>query len=85
MSYQHLAQDGFTLFTDNSQSQIVHAFKQAAQAKNIPLTIIGLLGEDAISAYEADFFIVRPDQFVAWIGADKDADAILSRLAGKPV
>ena len=84
MSFQHLAQDGFTLFTNNSQPQIVRAFEQAAQQKDIPLTVIDLLGDAAISAYETDFFIVRPDQFVAWIGAVPDANAILSRLSGKP-
>ena len=84
MSFQHLAQDGFTLFTNNSQPQIVRAFEQAAQQKDIPLTVIDLLGDAAISAYKTDFFIVRPDQFVAWIGAVPDANAILSRLSGKP-
>jgi 2-polyprenyl-6-methoxyphenol hydroxylase-like FAD-dependent oxidoreductase len=54
-------------------------FVVAASALRIPLTVVGL---DAASAmrYECAMILVRPDQFVAWSGADhEEAHAILRR------
>jgi len=83
MSFHHLAQNGYTLFTDDGQSQSVRALVQAAKNAGMPLHIVSLLGEPAITEYGSDMFIVRPDQFVAWIGADEAAETVIARLAGK--
>jgi len=83
MSFHHLAQNGYTLFTDDGQSQAVRALVQAAKNAGMPLHIVSLLGEPAITEYGSDMFIVRPDQFVAWIGADEAAETVIARLAGK--
>jgi 4-hydroxyisophthalate hydroxylase len=76
--------DGFTLLAFGVPEPDVIAFKTAAQRLGVPLTIIRDPGAEAQAAYEASLILVRPDQFVAWVGgADAaPAETVLLKVVG---
>ena len=56
---------------------------RAAEALQIPLSIVTLASDEARDLYDADLALIRPDQIVAWRGhASSDAAGILRRAAG---
>lgn len=58
-------------------------FRRAAEALQIPLSIVTLASDEARDLYDADLALIRPDQIVAWRGhASSDAAGILRRAAG---
>jgi 2-polyprenyl-6-methoxyphenol hydroxylase-like FAD-dependent oxidoreductase len=76
--------DGFTLLAFDAEAPVVDAFKQAAELRQIPLTIVVDTRKGGRERYGAALVLVRPDQYVAW-AADapiEDADTILARAAG---
>ncbi len=74
----------FTLLALDADASVVEAFEAAAEKLSLPLTIIRDNAEGNRSRYTAPLVLVRPDQFVAWAGKEKDADAmaVLMRAAG---
>ena len=78
---------GLTLLTRGADPISVEALEAAAKLMAIPLTI--LPRDDADPAlYPAHLTLIRPDQHVAWSGdtVDRgDADAILGKVAGRPL
>jgi 2-polyprenyl-6-methoxyphenol hydroxylase-like FAD-dependent oxidoreductase len=59
------------------------AFRNAADAMRMPLSILRLESEEARDLYAADLALIRPDQIVAWRGpASDDAMNVLRRAAG---
>jgi 4-hydroxyisophthalate hydroxylase len=76
--------DGFTLLALDAREADVLTFESAAQQLGVPLTIVRDAGTEARAAYEASLILVRPDQFVAWVGgADSDpADVVLRKVIG---
>jgi 2-polyprenyl-6-methoxyphenol hydroxylase-like FAD-dependent oxidoreductase len=78
---------GFSLLAFGAPPDAVHAFRVAAAASNMPLTVIEAAVEGEATRYEASLVLVRPDQFVAWSTreahvADFDAGQILKQAAG---
>lgn len=79
--WDHLGDD-FTLLNfggrDNS------GFEAAAKARSIPLTIVQAPSPALQEVYGTDMILVRPDQFVAWIGTNNNIDAgtVLDRATG---
>lgn len=72
---------GFTLLARDTGSGTAAAFRAAAQAMGVPLTVAALPpGADA--AYGAAHVLVRPDTYVAWAGDTAEAAAILGRAIG---
>ncbi|MBF9041790.1 monooxygenase [Rhodobacterales bacterium HKCCE4037] len=71
---------GFTLFDFAGSGG---NFGTAAEALGIPLTIISDTFDGERLDYEAEMILVRPDGFVAWCGAEADADAVLAQAVGK--
>lgn len=72
---------GFTLIALGAAPDKVEAFRSAAQAQGIPLTIVE---DDAQTDYGAGLILVRPDQFVAWAGnTAPDPAAILHRAVAR--
>ena len=73
---------GFTLlrFQDGADAT---PFIQAASDRSVPLKVVDLQAEKAADRYGAALVLVRPDQHVAWHGADgaRAAD-ILNRVCG---
>ena len=75
---------GYTLLAFGSEDSDVDAFAQAAKALGIPLKVIRDTYVGDRQAYEARLILVRPDQFVAWVGdqVPPDPTGILRRSAG---
>jgi 2-polyprenyl-6-methoxyphenol hydroxylase-like FAD-dependent oxidoreductase len=67
---------GFTLLAFDGDPE---PFEAAARVLGIPLTVVRDDAEGERARYEARLILVRPDQFVAWVGdaAPDDAAAIL--------
>jgi hypothetical protein len=75
---------GFTLLAFGVDEEGVVAFTHAASVLEIPLSVVRADATDG-GAYEARLILVRPDQFVAWVGqaVPTDPHAVLSRAVGR--
>lgn len=77
----------FTLLAFGADADAVRAFREAASALQLPLTVIEADAEGEVARYEASLVLVRPDHFVAWssrepqIAANQAAD-ILALASG---
>ena len=76
---------GFTLLAFDVADADVQAFEQAAAALKVPLKVVRDRYADGRVRYETRMILVRPDQFIVWIGerAPPDADAIMRKVAGR--
>ena len=76
---------GFTLLAFGVDDAAVTGFEEAAKAIKAPLKIVrdDFAGER--KGYEARMILVRPDQYVVWIGdaAPADARALLTQVTGR--
>jgi 2-polyprenyl-6-methoxyphenol hydroxylase-like FAD-dependent oxidoreductase len=81
--FEELGKD-FTLLAFGADDRVVTAFERAANALNVPLTIVRDSYADGRTAYEAKLILVRPDRYIAWIGTDVPADAraIIGKVVG---
>jgi 2-polyprenyl-6-methoxyphenol hydroxylase-like FAD-dependent oxidoreductase len=70
----------FTLLVFGKSTTTRDAFATAAKALDIPLTCVHIPNEDLCNAYGARHILVRPDQFVAWVGDSVDASAVADIL-----
>ncbi|MCR5867316.1 FAD-dependent monooxygenase [Aquincola sp. J276] len=82
---------GFSLlaFEGEATADAVQAFLGAAAALGLPLTVVQAAAEGEHRRYGAPLVLVRPDQFVAWVGQPAEASGalagqVLSRAAGLP-
>jgi hypothetical protein len=77
---------GFTLLADPDAAQgAIDEAVAAAQALDIPLSLIKAGEADVIERYSARYTLIRPDQHVAW-RADvwpKDCAALLAQVSGQ--
>jgi len=76
---------GFSLLAFDAGDNSVGAFRAAAGALPLPLTVIEDTRREACEAYGASLILLRPDQFVAWSGdaAPADVAGLLRRVAGR--
>jgi 4-hydroxyisophthalate hydroxylase len=76
---------GFTLFAFDVDEAAVRALENAASESKVPLKIVRDSYAEGRTKYEARMILVRPDQFIVWIGdgAPEDASAIMLRVAGR--
>lgn len=78
---------GYALLAFGADAQAVRAFVEAAAELGLPLTLIEDSAEGERQRYAAPLVLVRPDQFVAWAGADmvapEQALAILQQACGQ--
>src|SRR4029079_15404351 len=73
----------FTLLQLGSKPADTASFRAAADAMNIPLSVVAVAGDEARELYGADLALIRPDQIVAWRGnSTSEASNVLSRAAG---
>jgi len=73
----------FTLLQLGANPPDAEAFRAAAQAMNMPLSVVPIAGDEARELYEADLALIRPDQIVAWRGnSAADAAAVLRKVVG---
>ncbi len=74
---------GFTLLAFGAEPAAVRAFRAAAEQAGIPLAVVQAPREGECARYEAAMVLVRPDQFVAWVGeGGADAAEVLARVCG---
>jgi 2-polyprenyl-6-methoxyphenol hydroxylase-like FAD-dependent oxidoreductase len=73
---------GFTLLALGADRVAVAALRDAAARQGVPLEIIEDDGPQIRAAYGASLVLARPDQFVAWVGEDGDAAAIIAVVKG---
>ena len=74
--------DGFTLL--NFRDRPASGFEAAAERLALPFRHVHLPGDALATHYGAEMILVRPDQFVAWVGlGDDDAEAVLRRAIGR--
>ena len=57
---------GYTLLAFSARADAVQAFRDAAAARGLPLTVVESATPGEAGRYEAKLVLVRPDQFVAW-------------------
>lgn len=83
--YQAFGED-FSLLAFGADAQSVAAFVEAAAHLGLPLTVIEDAAQGERQRYAAPLVLVRPDQFVAWVGsgvvAQEEARLVLHRASG---
>jgi hypothetical protein len=73
----------FTLLQLGGAPADIRHFQIAAEALNMPLSVVTIGGDEARDLYGANLALIRPDQIVAWRGNDAStADAVLRCAAG---
>ncbi|GAB6903260.1 FAD-dependent oxidoreductase [Kineosporia succinea] len=77
---------GFSLLSLGDDRSLEASFEDAARRRGVPLAVVHLGSVPAGETYrDAAYFLVRPDQHVAWRGDDLPeggADAVLDRVLG---
>ena len=75
---------GFTLLDLGGNSAIGAAFGNAADDMDMPFRVVTAPDPGLAEAYGAEAILVRPDQFIAWVGQEETATArdILARAIG---
>jgi hypothetical protein len=76
---------GFTLLGFDAEESAVAAFQRVAGSLNIPLKIVRDRYAEGRTKYETRLILVRPDQFIAWVGdtAPADVTATMRKVAGR--
>jgi len=59
---------GFTLLAIDMPQTTIDRFRRAAAEQNLPLTICETAPEGEVLRYGAALVLVRPDEFIAWVG-----------------
>jgi 2-polyprenyl-6-methoxyphenol hydroxylase-like FAD-dependent oxidoreductase len=75
----------WTLLALGPQPPAADAFEHAARSLGMDLKVVAHPSAALRDLYQAPLALIRPDQIVAWRGADADAaDAVLRRVSGWP-
>jgi 2-polyprenyl-6-methoxyphenol hydroxylase-like FAD-dependent oxidoreductase len=61
---------GYTLFAFGTSAEAVQNFRDAASGMKLPLTVVVEPSGGEADRYDARWILVRPDQFVSWIGRE---------------
>ena len=74
----------WTLLRLGSHTPDVESFEAAAKMHAIDLHVVEIPSDDVRVLYEAPLALIRPDQIVAWRGAEaRDVDAVFRKALGK--
>ena len=76
---------GFTLLAFDTKTADIDAFADAASTLSVPLEMIDDRDAGGAEHYGARLILVRPDQFVSWIGDEAPSDVVrvLARSVGR--
>lgn len=82
--YEELG-SGFTLLALGASDRDVETFEKAAATLTIPMATIRDSFADERRAYEARMILVRPDQYIAWVGdtSPERPDTVMARVVGR--
>jgi len=75
----------FTLLAFGASDADVDTFVRAASDARMPLVVVRDSFDGGREAYGHRLILVRPDQYVVWVGqtAPDDADALLQKVTGR--
>jgi 2-polyprenyl-6-methoxyphenol hydroxylase-like FAD-dependent oxidoreductase len=75
----------FTLLAFDATDAAVAAFQASASTLGVPLKIVEDSFDDGREQYESRLILVRPDQYMVWIGDDQpdDVDALMKKVTGR--
>ena len=75
----------FTLLAFDAPDAAIAAFEHAARALGVPMKTVRDTYDGGREGYESRLILVRPDQYVVWVGnaAPGDAAAIVRRVTGR--
>ena len=79
---------GYTLLAFGAKAEEISAFRHAADSVSLPLTVVEDVGTAETQRYAARLVLVRPDQFVAWVGQEAtlsaaEARRVIDRVKGE--
>jgi hypothetical protein len=65
--------------------EAISAFRASAAAQGVPLVVIEDSFDGGREQYASRLILIRPDQYVAWVGDDQpaDLDALLKKVTGR--
>ena len=67
--------DGFCLLAVDATKDAVQFFRDAAKDLGLPLSVIEEARGHEADRYQARWVLIRPDQFIAWVGQDAEIDS----------
>ena len=67
--------EGYTLLAFGTDAANQQVFEDAAQAAGVPLKVVHQANGSEADRYETPWVLVRPDQFIAWVGESQQVDA----------
>ncbi len=80
--YDHFGLGYTLLLLSDTATALAHDIEDAAAAAAVPITLLDLRGRTLGNLYAAPLALIRPDQFVAWRGANVDAAALMQKISG---
>jgi 2-polyprenyl-6-methoxyphenol hydroxylase-like FAD-dependent oxidoreductase len=80
--YDHFGLGYSLLLLAESGLSTAGAIADAAQTARVPLTVLDLRTAGLAQLYEAPLALIRPDQHVAWRGANADPAALVDTVRG---
>ncbi len=84
-TFDELSMLGFTLLAFDADETGITAIEQAAKSLGVPFKVARDTFSGGREGYEARMILVRPDQYVVWLGdtAPDDAVALMKKVAGR--
>lgn len=75
----------FTLLALGAGREAITAFRASAAAQGVPLVVIEDSFDGGREQYASRLILIRPDQYVVWVGDDQpaDLDALLKKVTGR--
>jgi len=80
--YDHFGLGCTLLLLAEEGASLARDIQNAAEAADVPLTLIDLRQEHLAALYAAPLALIRPDQYVAWRGSGADAAALIDTIRG---
>ena len=80
--YDHFGLGYTLLLLAESGESADRTIADAARTARVPLKLLDLRAAGLAQLYEAPLALIRPDQHVAWRGADADAAALIDTVRG---
>ena len=80
--YDHFGLGLSLLLLTDSGLSTARAIAKAAEDAHVPLKVLDLRSVSIAQLYEAPLALIRPDQYVAWRGADINPAALLDTVRG---